>query len=487
MSGLKKLFKQTFIYGLATVLPRMLSFLLVPLYTTEGVLSSVAEYGKVSVIFSWFVIFNVILAYGMETAFFRFFNKEEDQEKVIGTSAIALLFSSFGFFILALVFQTSIAELTDIKAEFIRLVIWILLLDALVIIPFAWLRANEKSMTYAVVKILNVAVNLGLNVFFLIYLKKWAFNDEFMSGLYRTNFEINYIFISNLVASGLTLILMSRFYLKMHYQFDKNLFKRMFRYAFPVLIAGVAFSINETFDRILLDYLLPEDIAETKVGMYSACYKIAIFMTLFATAYRLGIEPYFFSHAKSENPQKNYARILEFFVAFGSIMLLAVVVFADVLKPYIVRSEAYWEAMWIVPLVLIANLCLGIYHNLSVWYKVTDRTKFGAYISVFGALITLGLNFWLIPIMEYRGSAIATLVAYSSMMVASYYYGQKYYPIPYNLKKMGLYLMLSSAFSIISFYVYRENYVVGISLLLMFILMVLMIEKNQIKQLIKLK
>ena len=465
----------------------MLSFLLVPLYTTEGVLSSVAEYGKVSVIFSWFVIFNVILAYGMETAFFRFFNKEEDKQKVIGTSAIALLCSSFGFFILALIFQTSIAAFTEIKVEFIRLVIWILLLDALVIIPFAWLRANEKSMTYAVVKILNVAVNLGLNIFFLIYLKKWALNDEFISGLYRTNFEINYIFISNLVASGLTLILMARFYLQMHYQFDKNLFKQMFRYAFPVLIAGVAFSINETFDRILLDYLLPEDIAETKVGMYSACYKIAIFMTLFATAYRLGIEPYFFSHAKTENPQKNYARILEFFVAFGSIMLLAVVVFADVLKPYIVRSEAYWEAMWIVPLVLIANLCLGIYHNLSVWYKVTDRTKFGAYISVFGALITLGLNFWLIPIMEYRGSAIATLVAYASMMVASYYYGQKYYPIPYNLKKMGLYLVLSSAFSIISFYIYRENFIVGISLLLLFLLLVLRIEKNQIRQIIKSK
>lgn len=485
MGGLKSLFKQTLIYGLATVLPRMLSFLLVPLYTTKGVLSSVAEYGKVSIIFSWFVIFNVLLAYGMETAFFRFFNKEDDQDKVVGTSAIALLFSSFAFFALALIFQNSIAQFTNINVEFIRLVIWILLLDALVIIPFAWLRANERSMTYAVIKILNVAVNLGLNVFFLIYLKKWAVNSDFMAGFYRTNFEVNYIFISNLVASALTLVLMARFYLKLHYRFDKPLFKQMLRYAFPVLIAGVAFSINETFDRILLDYLLPDAIAETKVGMYSACYKIAIFMTLFATAYRLGIEPYFFSHAKTENPQKNYALILEFFVAFGSIMLLAVVVFADVLKPFIVRSEAYWEAMWIVPLVLIANLCLGIYHNLSVWYKVTDRTKFGAYISVFGAIITLALNFLLIPIMEYRGSAIATLVAYGSMMVASYYYGQKYYPIPYNLKKMGLYFIVSSAFSVISFYMYRENYTVGISLLLLFLLLVFRIEKNQIKQLIR--
>lgn len=485
MSGFKTLFKQTFIYGLATVLPRMLSFLLVPLYTTKGVLSSVGEYGKVSIIFSWFVIFNVILSYGMETAFFRYFNKEEDQDKVVGTSAISLIVSSLGFFVLAYLFKSHISALTDIKEEYISLVIWILLLDALVVIPFAWLRAKGKSMRFAILRIVSVAINLGLNIFFLLYLKKWADHSAVLKSMYVPDFEINYIFISNLVASAVTLVLMFSFYFQIKYRFDSRLFKKMMRYAIPVLIAGIAFSVNETFDRILLDYLLPEDIADTKIGMYSACYKLAVFMTLFATAYRLGIEPYFFSHANTENPQKNYAKILEFFVAFGSVMLLSIVVFADILKPYIVRSEDYWEAMWIVPLILIANLCLGIYHNLSVWYKVTDRTKFGAYISVFGAVITLALNFWLIPIMEYRGSAIATLVAYASMMAASYYYGQKYYPIPYNLKKMGLYLLVSSAFSVISFYVYRENYVIGVSLLTLFLFLVVMLEKNQIKQLIK--
>lgn len=463
----------------------MLSFLLVPLYTTKGVLSSVGEYGKVSIIFSWFVIFNVILSYGMETAFFRYFNKEEDQDKVVGTSAISLIVSSLGFFVLAYLFKSHISVLTDIKEEYISLVIWILLLDALVVIPFAWLRAKGKSMRFAILRIVSVAINLGLNIFFLLYLKKWADHSAVLKSMYVPDFEINYIFISNLVASAVTLVLMFSFYFQIKYRFDSRLFKKMMRYAIPVLIAGIAFSVNETFDRILLDYLLPEDIADTKIGMYSACYKLAVFMTLFATAYRLGIEPYFFSHANTENPQKNYAKILEFFVAFGSVMLLSIVVFADILKPYIVRSEDYWEAMWIVPLILIANLCLGIYHNLSVWYKVTDRTKFGAYISVFGAVITLALNFWLIPIMEYRGSAIATLVAYASMMAASYYYGQKYYPIPYNLKKMGLYLLVSSAFSVISFYVYRENYVIGVSLLTLFLFLVVMLEKNQIKQLIK--
>ncbi len=485
MSGLKSLFKQTFIYGLATVLPRMLSFLLVPLYTTEGVLSSVAEYGEVSVIFSYFVLFNVILAYGMETAFFRFFNKEDNKNNVTSTAAISLVLTSIGFFILGILFKNQISNLIDIDVKYIKLVIWILLLDALVIIPFAWLRANEKPMRYAIIKIFNVIINLGLNLFFLLALKSLATKSSFFESIYMPNFEISYIFIANLISSGVTLLLVIPFYTKIKYTFDAALWKRMLKYAAPVLIAGVAFSINETFDRVLLDYLLPENIAKTEIGMYSACYKLALFMTLFATAYRLGIEPFFFSHAKTENPQKNYARILEFFVAFGSIILLAVVVFADVLKPIIVRSEDYWEAMWVVPIILLANFCLGIYHNLSVWYKITDRTKFGAYISVFGALLTLGLNFWLIPVISYKGSAIATLTAYASMMLLSYYFGRKYYPIPYNLKKIGLYLVLSIGLSSVSFYQFRENYIVGISMLIVFLAIIYISEKNQIKNLLK--
>jgi O-antigen/teichoic acid export membrane protein len=487
LSALKTLFKQTFIYGLATVLPRMLSFLLVPLYTSPQVLSSPAEYGKVSVIFSYFVLFNVILAYGMETAFFRFFNKEEDKDKVIGTSAISLIVTSLAFLALALLFQNQIAHFIDIDVKYINLVIWILLLDALVVIPFAWLRATQRPMRYALIKILNVAINLGLNVFFLLFLKNLAVNNTVLESIYQPDFEINYIFIANLIASGVTLLLMFSFYIKIKYKFNPTLWEAMMRYAFPILIAGVAFAINETFDRILLKELLPSEVAETDIGMYSACYKIALFMTLFATAYRLGIEPYFFSHSNSENPQKNYAKILEFFVAFGALILLSVVVFADVLKPIIVRSEAYWEAMWIVPIILIANFCLGIYHNLSVWYKITDRTKFGAYISVFGAIVTLGLNFVLIPIMGYKGSAIATLAAYASMVLLSYYFGRKYYPIPYNLKKIGLYLIISIGFSLVSFYQFRENYYVGVFMLIAFLGIIWMLEKQIIKQLIKSK
>lgn len=461
----------------------MLTFLLTPLYTE---VMAVGVYGKVSIIFSWFAIFNVILAYGMETAFFRFFNKEADQDKVVGTSTLSIIFTSFFIFALAFIFKNEIAEITDIEVQHINFVIWILLLDALVIIPFAWLRAKERPIKYAVIKITNVAINIGLNLFFFLILMNLVKEGNFFDSIYKSDFEISYVLIANVIASGITLLLMFPFYSKIKYSFNTKLWRQMMRYAFPVLIAGLAYTINETFNRILLDSSLSTAVdPEREVGMFSACYKLALFMTLFATAFRLGIEPYFFSHAKSENPQKNYARILEYFVVFGAVILLAVTVFSDLIKVVIIRDEAFWEAMWIVPIVLIASFCLGIYHNLSVWYKITDRTKFGAYISVVGAIITLALNIWLIPIIGYKGSAIATLAAYGSMVLLSYYYGRKYYPIPYNLKKIGTYLGLSIMFSVIYFYMFRENYLVGIPMILIFMGTVFLFERKELAQLLK--
>ena len=484
MGVFQKLFRQTFIYGLATVLPRMLSFLLVPLYTD---LLPTEEYGKVSIIFSYFVLFNVILAYGMETAFFRFFNKETDKNKVVSTSAISLVLSSLLFFILALLSKDQITKLTGIQLGHITLVIWILLLDALVIIPFAWLRANERPGKYSMIKIFNVAVNFGLNIFFLVFLHKITFQYPIFDRICRDNYEINYIFISNVIASGLTLLLLGVFYARITYSFDKNLWKRMMKYAFPVLVAGIAFSINETFDRLILDYLLPENVADHVIGVYSACYKLALFMTLFATAFRLGIEPFFFSYAKDRNAPQTYATITKYFVIIGSFILLFVVAFIDVLKYLILRNDAYWEALIIVPIILLANFCLGIYHNLSVWYKITDRTKFGAYISVVGAMITLVLNVLLIPKYTYVGSAIATLAAYGVMMILSWYFGKKYYPIPYDLKKIGTYMIASISFSIISFYIFDSNYMVSIPLLLVFLVVLYVFEKREIQQILKKK
>ena len=485
MSVLKTAYKQTFIYGLATVIPRMLSFILVRLHTDKSVLQNVSDYGDVSVIFAYFVLFNVILAYGMETAFFRFLNKESAKEKVLSTSSISLFLTSLGFLGLGLLFQQQIADLTRINVNYITLVVWILFLDALVIIPFAYLRAQGKPIKYSLVKLANVIVNLGLNLFLLLYLQALAIDNSIWDSIYVANFEVSYIFIANLVASGVTLLILLPFYFKIKYKIDSELWKKMLRYALPVLVSGIAFSINETFDRVLLERLLPESIAKTSIGMYSACYKLALFMMLFATAYRLGIEPFIFSQSKTKDAAKNYAKILEFFVICGALILLVVVVFIDILKGILIPNEAYWDAMKVVPILLLAYLFLGIYHNLSVWYKITDRTKFGAYISVFGAVVTLLINVIFISTFSYMASAVATLVAYLSMTVLSYYFGRKHYPIPYNLKKIATYLTLTIFLSALSFYQFRAQYFIGAALVGLLLIIIWFNEKATIKQFLK--
>ena len=486
MSLYKNLFKQTAIYGLATVLPRMFSFLLVPLYTD---LLPKAAYGKVTIVFAWMIFFNVILAYGMETTFFRFYNNEPNKKAVIETTTVSLFWSTLLFLFSALLLKNQLADWSGIDVQYIIYTIWILVLDALVIVPFSKLRAYQRPMVYAIIKIGNVVVNLSLNVFFLIYLPKIAQGnpDSFLGSLYTENFEIGYIFVSNIIASFLTFIALSPNYFHVNWEFDFALWKRMMRYGLPIIVAGIAFAINEQFDKILLGKLLPANIAEAEVGVYSACYKLGLFMVLFRTAYTLGIEPFFFSHAKNENAPQTYATITKYFVIFGSFILLSVIVFADILKYIMLRDPSYWEAMKVVPLIILANFFLGIYTNLSVWYKLIDKTYIGAYISIFGAAVTLILNFTLIPIMGYYGSAIATIAAYGSMMAISYVLGNRYYPIPYDFKKISGYLGLSILFSIISFYYFRENYFIGVPLLLVFMYFIYHNEKETLNKILNRK
>ena len=486
MSLYKNLFKQTAIYGLATVLPRMFSFILVPLYTD---LLPKAAYGKVNIIFAWMIFFNVILAYGMETTFFRFYNNETDKKAVIETTTVSIFWSTLLFLFPALLLKNYLADLSGIDVQYIIYTIWILVLDALVIVPFSKLRAYQRPMIYAAIKIGNVVVNLSLNVFFLIYLPKiaQANPDSFLGSLYTENFEIGYIFVSNIIASLLTFIALSPNYFHVNWQFDFNLWKRMMRYGLPIMVAGIAFAINEQFDKILLGKLLPANIADAEVGVYSACYKLGLFMVLFRTAYTLGIEPFFFSHSKNENAPQTYATITKYFVIFGSFILLFVIVFADSIKYLMLRDSSYFEAMKVVPLIILANFFLGIYTNLSVWYKLTDKTYIGAYISIIGAIVTLVLNFLLIPTMSYYGSAIATIAAYGTMMGISYFLGNKYYPIPYDIKKITGYLGISTLFSIISFYYFRENYFVGIPLLLVFMYFIYHNEKVTLNKILKRK
>ena len=482
----KKLFKQTAIYGLATVLPRMFSFLLVPLYTN---LLPKEEYGKVSIIFAYMIFFNVILAYGMETSFFRFYNNETDKKAVVETTTVSVFWSTILFLFPALIFRNALASFSGIDVQYITFTIWILVLDALVIVPFSKLRAFQKPMVYAVIKIGNVVVNLSLNLFFLIYLPKITESNpsDFLSSLYAENFQIGYIFVANIIASLLTFVVLSPDYFSLKWHFNFSLWKRMMKYGLPILVAGIAFAINEQFDKILLGKLLPANIADAQVGVYSACYKLGLFMVLYRTAYTLGIEPFFFSHASNENAPQTYATITKYFVIFGSFILLTVIVFADIFKYFMIRDSSYWEAMKVVPLIILANFFLGIYTNLSVWYKLIDKTHIGAYISIVGAIVTIVLNLLLIPSMSYYGSAIATIAAYGTMMFISYFLGNKYYPIPYDIKKIGGYLGLSIGFSIVSFYYFRENYFVGIPLLAIFLYFIYHNEKETLKRILKRK
>jgi O-antigen/teichoic acid export membrane protein len=350
-----------------------------------------------------------------------------------------------------------------------------------------WFRANEKPLKYALIKIINVCINLGCNLFFLLALPLLASNDPnaFWHSLYIQDNTVVYVFISNVIASGATLVMLLGVYFKIGFHFSVSIWKKMLRYSFPVLIAGVAFSINEAFDKILLNYLLPPDIAANEVGVYAACYKLGVFMTLFATAFRLGIEPFFFNHANKANAKDTYATITKYFAICGSAILLFVIVYIDFFKALLIKNEAYWVALSIVPIILLANLCLGIYHNLSVWYKVTDRTRYGAYISVIGAGITLGLNFILIPKISYMGAAVATLAAYSAMMSLSYFLGRKYYRVPYDVKRIGTYLVIAIGFASVTFYVFERNLWIGTVLLLVFLLLVLFLERQEIQRIIK--
>lgn len=486
LSPYRKLFKNTLIYGLATVLPRMISVILTPLYIDT--LKEQKDYGDVSIIFSYMVFFNVLLSYGMETAFFRFYGKETNKENVVSTATITLFWSSISFLTIALLFKNSIAQWAGFPVDYITYTIWIVTLDALVIIPFSKLRAESKPIKYSIIKISNVLVNIVFSLFFLIYLPKLASQnpDGFFNTIYFENFQIGYIFISYLIASLFTFIVLLPNYFNINWKFDKALWKQMLRYGFPILIAGIAFAINEHFDKILLDWF---HVSKDEIGAYSACYKIGVFMVLFRTAYTLGIEPFFFSHAGNENAQQTYATITKYFVIFGSLMSLIIIAFIDILKRPIVPKAAYWSAIDVVPLIVYANFFLGIYTNLSVWYKLIDKTMIGAYISIIGAMITLWLNYVLIGEYSYYGSAIATLAAYGSMMVISYYLGRKRYPIPYDFARIFSYLSASIVFSIVSFYVpyVREHFLIKMLLIFAFLYLIYHFEKPTLLRIIKRK
>lgn len=450
-NALKKLAEQTAIYGLTTIVGRLLTWFLVPIYIGAAKFTT-DQYGIVTEMYSYVAFLVVFLTYGMETAFFRFsVRKEENKQKVYTTIIYSLLITSFLFIAVAFLFNQPIANWLRYpnNKEFVTWFAIIVGLDAISSIPMARLRAENKAIKFVIVNFTNIIVFVGLNLFYLAYCRPLyaaGKTNWLIDTFYNPDIGVGYVFISNLIASIVKFILLSPEMMKARYGFEIPLLKKMFIYALPLLVFGLAGIVNETIDRIMLKRMLFDILGEketmSQVGIYGACYKVSIIITLFIQAFRYAAEPFFFAQEKEKNAKETYAMIMTYFVIVCSTIFLGVMLFIDVVK-YFIPNEAFWEGLHVVPILLFANISLGIYYNQSIWYKLSGKTKYGAYIGVAGAVLTVLLNYIWIPIYGYEGSAWATLICYSFMMLISFIFGQKYYPIRYNLVKIAFYLGLS--------------------------------------------
>ncbi len=483
MSALKRFFKDTIIYGIAAVLPRVINFLLVRIHTDALPASNYAENTN---FYIWIALFTVVITFGMETAFFRFYKAEEKKDTLISTSFISVFVATMVFVLIAFIFSgffTNIFDFSENPLQF-KLLIGILAIDAVSVVPFAYLRASNRPIKYTAIKMINVGIIVAINLIFLKFIPEIKASEkhvpEFLNTIFESTSIVNFIFIANLIGSAASLILLLPFLMKFKWHFNGVLFKKMLNYSWPIAIAGIAYVINENLDKFLIGQMMDKSV----MGIYSACYKLAIFMNLYIMAFRLGAEPFFFNHSDHKDARETYARILNYFIIVGALVFVGIVVFLDFIKQLFINQQ-YWEAIAIVPIVLLANLFLGIYHNLSVWYKLTDKTRYGMLFSIIGAIITIIINVALIPIIGYIASAWATLLAYGSMMVLSYFIGDKHYRVPYNLKKSGSYLLVSIVLSFISFTYFRENYFVSILLVFVFAMLIFWNEKKEILAMIK--
>ncbi len=441
---LKKLAGQTAIYGLSSIVGRFLNYLLTPLHTGKEVFTT-EQYGIITEMYAYVAFLVILLTYGLETAYFRYTNKNKAQEVNVFSTAVRSVFTTSMLFVtMAIVFQQSWADLIKYPnhSEYIVWFALIVSMDALSSIPMARLRSLNMPMRFATVNLVNVGVNIGLNLFFLAYcMPHYQSGDTnwLIDTFYNPEIGVGYVFIANLIASGVKIIIVLPWLVKLPGKFDEVLLRQMIGYALPLLIAGLAGIVNETLDRIMLKYMLFDDLGEkatmAQIGIYGACYKVSIIITLFIQAYRYAAEPFFFSQEKEKGSKNTYAMVMNYFVIVCASIFLGVMMFIDLIK-YFIPNEEYWVGLQVVPVLLMANVCLGIYYNQSIWYKLSDKTKFGAYIAIGAAILTITLNFILIPMYSYVGSAWATLIVYAGMVITSYVLGQKHFPIPYNLSKV---------------------------------------------------
>ena len=443
LNPIKRLASQTVIYGIPSIAGRFLNFLLTYLYTRVFALD---QFGVNSEFYAYSGFFAVLLTFGMETAFFRYQQKSKEPERVYSTALNFIIASSLSFFVLVYVFAQPLANQLKYPdhVEYIHWLALMLVLDSIAAIPFAKLRAENKALQFAGIKIIEIAVNIVLSIFFLVVCRNAFLHQpgSIFAKLYNPAIGVGYIFIINVAARAVKMILVLPQLKGAVNGFDKALFRTMIRYSMPMVIIGFAGIINEMLDRMVLKYWLPYD-SHTNLqllGIYGACYKLSLLMSLFIQAFRFAGEPFFFAHAEKENSKKLYADVTKYFVIFCVFVFLLVMLYMDWFKHFI--GADFRVGLPVVPILLMANLCFGIYVNLSIWYKLTDRTLLGAAVSMGGALLTVVLNILFIPQYGYMASAWATLACYGGMAIASYVLGQKYYPVDYDVKKILGYITL---------------------------------------------
>ena len=427
MSEMKSLAKDTVIYGASSIIGKFLNYLLVPLYTYA--LARTSDYGIVTNIYAWTALLLVILTYGMETGFFRFVNREDqDPKSVYKTAFLTLLATSSFFALLVILFQQPIAKVLGYAdhSEFIAMMFATVAVDAFASIPFAYLRYQKRPIRFAALKLLFVILNIGFNLLFLVALGK---NDVF------------YIFLSNILATLIQTACLLPMTMPKGGQFSAPVLKEMLRYSLPLLILGVAGIMNQTLDRILFPYLYTGEDTQAQLGIYGACFKVAMVMMMFTQAFRYAYEPFVFAKHKDRQSVEAYADAMKYYIIFSYLILLGVIFYLDIFR-YIVASD-YWEGLKIVPVVLWTYVFQGIYFNLSFWYKLTDETQWGAYFSLIGLVITLVIQVVGVPLIGYWASCGSSLVCYFVIMLLSYFIGQKKAPVPYDMKCIGGYTALT--------------------------------------------
>ncbi len=445
MSNIKKLAGQTIWYGASSIAARFINYLLTPYLTYT--LANTSDYGKMGLVYSAIPIFNILFTYGFETAYFRFASKDEYRQKIYNTASISLLVSTILFTAILWFNQPALGKLTGL-ADFPRIIqysIAIIALDALSTIPFARLRQQGRPKKFAVLKIAGILINIFFTWFFISYCPQHEHNaaQSWIKYIYDSHTNpIVYVVLANVIQSAVTLLLLARELGEIRFKFDTRLWGAMMIYSLPLIVAGMGGMINETFDRLMLRWWLPGSVQyrEEQVGIYNACYKLSILITLFIQAFKMGAEPFFFKQAEGQNPQRTYARVMKFFVIIITFMFLVVSLFMPVWKNFI--GPKYWAGLSVVPILLLANMFLGIYYNLTIWYKLSHKTMAGAWITLIGAAITICINYFLIPYFSYTACAWATFASYCSMMIISFTWGQKEYRIPYAWKKLVAYIVI---------------------------------------------